>query len=83
MSLVAAYLIAVILLILIPLLLTLWTALKRQQYINRYYSNKNSEMMSELINMQKTIEDHRKEVKREIEKRRKRRKGRKGRKEDN
>ena len=63
MTLIAAYLIAIIFLILIPLLLTLWAALRRQQYINRYYSNRNSEMSGEILNMQKTIEHYGKEIK--------------------
>lgn len=58
MSLLAAYLIAIILLLLIPLLLTLWTSLKRQRYINQYISNRNSEMSQIIIIMQKTIEDY-------------------------
>lgn len=63
MSLIAAYLIAIIFLILLPLLLTLWTALRRQRYINRYYSNRNSEMSRIILNMQKTIEDYGRQIK--------------------
>ena len=78
MTLIAAYLLSIIFLLLIPLLLTLWTALKRQRYINRYYSNRNSEMMSEILNLQKTINYHGKEIKEEIEKRRIEKSGRTG-----
>ena len=63
MTLVASYLVAVMFVILIPLLLTLWTALKRQRYMNRYYSNRNSEMMKDILNLEKTIKDHGKEIK--------------------
>jgi len=58
MSLVAAYLAAIICIILIPLLLTLWTSLKRQRYINEYISHRNSELSGIIINMQKTIDDY-------------------------
>ncbi len=58
MSLLAAYLIAFILLLLIPSLLTLWTSLKRQRYISQYLSYRNSEMSQLIINMQKTIKDY-------------------------
>lgn len=75
MTLIAAYLIAVICIILIPLLLTLWTALRRQQYINRYYTNRNSEMNTEILNMQKEIKRYGKEIEQ--------RKQGKGRKEGN
>jgi len=63
MTLLASYLIAVMFLILLPLLLTLWTALKRQRYINQYITGRNSEMTAKIINMQKTIEDYVKEIK--------------------
>lgn len=63
MSLVAAYLAAIICIILIPLLLTLWTSLKRQRFINQYISDRNSEMSRIIINMQKTIEDYGRQIK--------------------
>jgi len=62
MPLIASYLVAVMFVILIPLLLTLWTALKRQRYMNRYISNRNSEMMRDILNMQKTIKDYGKQI---------------------
>lgn len=63
MTLLASYLVAIICVILIPLLLTLWTALKRQRYINKYESHRNSEMTGKIANMQKTIEGYGKEIK--------------------
>lgn len=63
MSLVAAYFITVIFLIFIPLLLSLWTSLKRQRYINEYISNRNSEMSMLIISLQKTIKDYGRQIK--------------------
>lgn len=58
MTLIAAYLVSIMFIILIPLLLTLWTSLKRQRYINQYISHRNSEMSQIILSLQKTIEDY-------------------------
>lgn len=62
MPLIASYLIAIMFILLIPLLLTLWTSLRRQRYINQYITNRNSEMINQIVNMQKTIESYGKEI---------------------
>ena len=67
MTLVAAYLLAIIFLLLMPLLLTLWTSLKRQRYINQYISHRNSEMSGIILNMQKTIDDYGRQIKEQRE----------------
>ncbi len=72
MTLIAAYLVSIMFIILIPLLLTLWTSLKRQRYINQYISNRNSEMSKVIIILQKTIEDHGRQIKEQGERKRRR-----------
>ncbi len=67
MTLIAAYLVSIMFVILIPLLLTLWTSLKRQRYINQYITNRNSEMSQIIINLKKIIEDYGRQIKEQDE----------------
>jgi len=63
MSLLAAYLLAIIFLFLLPLLLTMWTSIKRHRYINQYNSYRNSELSVIILNLKKIIDDHGREIK--------------------